>query len=142
MEAVGAEDVDIGVLDLDIEAGQGLERCEVRRRRPLPARPPIVFIPGLCKVKLSNVPAYGLDDVPVRAGASHLEIWVSQHVSWDGLGAWTGLTSLCVRALALSLCRRTSSSFCAGRRRHRASAGRARAAQRRPCPTSRPSTAG
>ncbi|MET7523413.1 hypothetical protein [Streptomyces sp900116325] len=33
--AVGAEDIDIGVLDLDIEAGQHRERRGIRRHRPL-----------------------------------------------------------------------------------------------------------
>ncbi|MGW1710139.1 hypothetical protein ACWCP8_32800 [Streptomyces sp. NPDC002206] len=52
-------------------------------------------------MKLSHVPAYGLDSVAMNAGVSRLGPGPHRDVSWDGLGAWTGLTSLCVRTLAL-----------------------------------------
>lgn len=92
--------MDIGVLD--IETGQDLERREARRRRrPLPVLTPIARIAGL-QVKPSHVPAYGLDNAPMYAEVGRLGPRASRDASWDGLGAWTGFTPLCVRTLALS----------------------------------------
>ncbi|MFF1844457.1 hypothetical protein ACFVW9_22335 [Streptomyces sp. NPDC058217] len=67
---------------LDSEAGQDPERREIRRRRPLPHPAPITCRPGLSQVKLSHVPAYGLDSVLVDgAGASRL-VRATQDAPW------------------------------------------------------------
>ncbi|MFD4230005.1 hypothetical protein [Streptomyces sp. NPDC058545] len=78
--------VDIGVLGLDIEAGQDLERREIRWRRPLPHPAPITFLPGLHQVKLSHVPTHGLDGVLVYGSGVRRLVRASQDAPWDGLG--------------------------------------------------------
>ncbi|MFF3056739.1 hypothetical protein [Streptomyces sp. NPDC057909] len=86
----------------DIETGQDLERRAAgRRRRPLPVLTPVASLPGLCQVKLSHVPAYGLDSAPTYAEVSRLGPGPHTTSQGDGLGAWTGLTPLCVHTLAL-----------------------------------------
>ncbi|MGW3596348.1 hypothetical protein [Streptomyces sp. NPDC005167] len=118
--AVGAGGRDIGVLDLDSEAGLDLERREIRRRRPLPHPAPITCLPGLSQVRLSHVPAYGPDSVLVDgAGASRL-VRATQDAPWDVSAperAWHH------SAYVPSLRRRPSAPFCAGGPSHRPPAG-------------------